>query len=80
MKAHWDQGPRASRRRSPDRPSAALCRTRRRNIGKRPGDVAHKTVKAQQQIGPKSELQIVDALLIGLEKLGGLGRELINRQ
>lgn len=41
-------------------------------FGKRRGDVAHKAIKAQQQIDPKSELQMVEDLLIGLKKLDEL--------
>lgn len=38
-------------------------------FGKRRGELAHKSVKAQQQIDPKSELQDVENLIIGLEQL-----------
>jgi hypothetical protein len=41
-------------------------------FGKRRGDVAHKAVKALQQIDPQSELQTVEGLLIGLKKLDEL--------
>lgn len=41
-------------------------------FGKRRGDVAHKTIKAQQQIDPKSELQVVRDLLAGLKLLDEL--------
>jgi hypothetical protein len=41
-------------------------------FGKRRGDVAHKAVKAQQQIDPRSELQTIEALLVGLKKLDEL--------
>jgi hypothetical protein len=36
------------------------------------GDVAHKSVKAQQQIDPKTEFDRVDALLPGLKTLDEL--------
>ncbi len=38
-------------------------------FGKRRGDIAHKTVKAHQQIDPKSELEDVEAILVGLKVL-----------
>lgn len=40
--------------------------------GKRRGDVAHKTVKAHQQIDPRAEFQDVRDLLTGLELLDSL--------
>lgn len=45
-------------------------------FSKRRGDVAHKAVKAQQQIDPRSELEIVKDLLIGLKLLDKLVSEL----
>lgn len=45
-------------------------------FGKRRGDVAHKAVKAQQQIDPRSDLQDVQSLLAGLMKLDQLVTEL----
>lgn len=41
-------------------------------FGKRRGDIAHKAVKAHQQIDPQSELQDVTALVTGLLKLDQL--------
>lgn len=41
-------------------------------FGKRRGDVAHKAIKAQQQIDPKSELQVVEDLVKGLRELDEL--------
>lgn len=41
-------------------------------FGKRRGDVAHKAVKAQQQIDPKTEYDVVKDLLKGLAKLDAL--------
>lgn len=41
-------------------------------FGKRRGDVAHKAVKAQQQIDPRSELQTIQGLAVGLKKLDEL--------
>lgn len=46
--------------------------------GRRRGDIAHKAVKAQQQIDPKAELQDVDTLLTGLELLDSLVQQLRN--
>lgn len=47
-------------------------------FGKRRGDVAHKAVKAQQQIDPRAELQDVNKLLIGLELLDSLIQKVRN--
>ncbi|RVP97115.1 HEPN domain-containing protein [Sinorhizobium meliloti] len=47
-------------------------------FGKRRGDVAHKTVKAHQQIDPRAELQDVNKLLVGLELLDSLVQKLRN--
>lgn len=41
-------------------------------FGKRRGEVAHKTVKVQQQLDPKSEFDAVDGLLEGLKNLDKL--------
>ncbi len=41
-------------------------------FGKKRGDVAHKAVKAQQQIDPKAELEDVEKLVAGLEDLDAL--------
>ena len=54
----------------------ALWITNLNEFGKRRGDLAHKAVKAQQQIDPKNELQVVDALVVGLKKLDQLITEL----
>jgi hypothetical protein len=54
----------------------ALWITNLNEFGKRRGDVAHKAVKAQQQIDPRNELQVVDALVVGLKKLDQLIIEL----
>ena len=47
-------------------------------FGKRRGDVAHKSLKAQQQIDPRAEFQAITDLLVGLEQLDQLVRELSN--
>lgn len=41
-------------------------------FGKQRGDLAHSTAKAQQQIDPKSEWQVVEDLVLGLRKLDEL--------
>jgi len=41
-------------------------------FGKRRGEVAHKTAKAQQQIDPKAEFNDVTSLLVGLDTLDKL--------
>jgi hypothetical protein len=50
----------------------ALWITNLNEFGKRRGDIAHKAVKAHQQIDPSSELQDVQSLLAGLKKLDEL--------
>jgi hypothetical protein len=50
----------------------ALWITNLNEFGKRRGDVAHKAVKAQQQIDPRNEFQGVEDLLVGLKRLDEL--------
>lgn len=41
-------------------------------FGKRRGDLAHQTIGVQQTIDPRAELQAIEVLLLGLEKLDEL--------
>ncbi|MBF7010617.1 HEPN domain-containing protein [Novosphingobium sp. HR1a] len=42
------------------------------SFGRRRGDLAHQAIGAQQAIDPRAELQAIEDLLVGLEKLDGL--------